>query len=136
MDGTSIPARGSSEPCGQQAAHPHQARSSISGSSAASPHRPHADPPGPLADVVARFGRVDVLVNNAGRGHVGAVEETTDEELRSLMELHFFGPAALTRAVLPHMRARKSGAIVHRGGLGAGRRRRVARIGGARAWGA
>jgi NAD(P)-dependent dehydrogenase (short-subunit alcohol dehydrogenase family) len=67
---------------------------------------------GVVADVVARFGRVDVLVNNAGRGHVGAVEETTDEELRSLMELHFFGPAALTRAVLPHMRARQSGAIV------------------------
>ncbi|MFB4295594.1 oxidoreductase [Actinomadura sp. NTSP31] len=65
-----------------------------------------------VADVLLWHGRIDVLVNNAGRGLVGAVEETTDRELRDLMDLHFFGPAALTRAVLPHMRARKSGAIV------------------------
>ncbi|MEU6753758.1 oxidoreductase [Spirillospora sp. NPDC046719] len=65
-----------------------------------------------VADVLLWHGRIDVLVNNAGRGLVGAVEETTDRELRDLMDLHFFGPAALTRAVLPHMRARGSGAIV------------------------
>ncbi|WP_433150902.1 oxidoreductase [Actinomadura nitritigenes] len=65
-----------------------------------------------VADVLLWHGRIDVLVNNAGRGLVGAVEETTDRELRDLMELHFFGPAALTRAVLPHMRAQSSGAIV------------------------
>lgn len=65
-----------------------------------------------VAEVVERFGTVDVLVNAAGRGHYGAVEETTEAELRSLMELSFFGPAALTRAVLPHMRAQGSGAIV------------------------
>ena len=51
------------------------------------------------AEVLDRNGRVDVLVNNAGRGAVGAAEETTDGELRDLMDLHFFGPAALTRGL-------------------------------------
>ncbi|MFE9335113.1 oxidoreductase [Streptomyces sp. NPDC006925] len=68
--------------------------------------------------VVARHGRLDVLVNNAGRGMVGAVEESTDAELRDLMDLHFFGPAALTRAALPHMRRQGSGAIVQLTSMG------------------
>ena len=50
---------------------------------------------------VARHGRIDVLVNNAGRTQVGAVEETTDDELRALFDLHVFGPFALARAVVP-----------------------------------
>lgn len=69
-------------------------------------------------EAMRRYGRIDVLVNAAGRGHIGAVEETTDAELRSLMELHLFGPIALTKAVLPHMRRQRSGAIVNISSLG------------------
>ncbi|KUL69753.1 oxidoreductase [Streptomyces sp. NPDC001651] len=71
-----------------------------------------------VADVVARHGRIDVLVNSAGRTHVGAFEETTEDELRALFDVHVFGPAALVRAVLPHMRERRSGAIVQLSSMG------------------
>ena len=65
-----------------------------------------------VTEVVERFGSVDVLVNAAGLGHYGAVADTGEKELRSLMELLFFGPAALTCAVLPHMHKQGSAAIV------------------------
>jgi NAD(P)-dependent dehydrogenase (short-subunit alcohol dehydrogenase family) len=71
-----------------------------------------------VADVESRYGRIDVLVNNAGRGQVGAAEETTDAELRDLFDLHVLGPAALVRAVLPGMRAHGSGAIVQMSSFG------------------
>ena len=55
-----------------------------------------------------RFGQVDVLVNNAGYGYLAAVEEGEDAEVRAMFEANFFGLAAMTRAVLPGMRARSS----------------------------
>jgi NAD(P)-dependent dehydrogenase (short-subunit alcohol dehydrogenase family) len=61
---------------------------------------------------LVRFGAMDVLVNNAGFSIVGVVEETDDAVLRDTMETMFFGPVALTRAVLPHMRERRTGTIV------------------------
>src|SRR3984885_352990 len=71
-----------------------------------------------VRDITDRHSRIDVLVNNAGRSHVGAAEETPDAELRSLFDVHLFGPAALTRAVLPGMRSRRSGAIVQLSSMG------------------
>ncbi|MBF6061558.1 SDR family NAD(P)-dependent oxidoreductase [Nocardia terpenica] len=65
-----------------------------------------------VAETIARHGRIDVLVNNAGKGLIGAIEEIPDAALRHLMDVHVFGPANLIRAVLPHMRERRSGAIV------------------------
>ncbi|MGW1099891.1 SDR family oxidoreductase [Streptomyces sp. NPDC002455] len=64
---------------------------------------------------VQRFGGIDVLVNNAGRGLLGALEEITDAEARSLFDLNVFGLINMTRAVLPVMRAAGGGKLVHIG---------------------
>ncbi|TDC40686.1 SDR family NAD(P)-dependent oxidoreductase [Micromonospora sp. 15K316] len=67
---------------------------------------------------LATFGRIDVLVNNAGFTMIGAVEETSMEQLRSLMEVNFFGAAEVTKAVVPLMREQGSGTIVQMSSLG------------------
>ena len=66
-----------------------------------------------------QFGGIDVLVNNAGYGYRAAVEEGDDAEVRTLFETHFFGTVAMIKAVLPDMRARRSGAIVNISSIGA-----------------
>lgn len=63
--------------------------------------------------VLSRFGHLDVLVNNAGYGQFGAVEDLSDQQIRKLMDTNFFGLLNMTRAVLPHFRARRSGRIVN-----------------------
>lgn len=64
-------------------------------------------------DIETNIGSIDVLVNNAGYGHEGILEESTLAELRQQFEVNVFGPAALIKAVLPHMRARRRGHILN-----------------------
>jgi len=61
---------------------------------------------------VERFGRVDVLINNAGNFYAGFFEEITPEDFRAQVETNLFGPLNVTRAVLPLMRAQRSGVVV------------------------
>lgn len=63
--------------------------------------------------VINKAGRLDILVNNAGAALVGAVEETSLEEARWQLEVNFWGLVRVTKAVLPHMRERKSGQIIN-----------------------
>ncbi|HTD59823.1 MAG TPA: SDR family NAD(P)-dependent oxidoreductase [Gemmatimonadaceae bacterium] len=67
---------------------------------------------------VKRFGHIDVIINNAGFGIVGAVEETPESELRALMETNFFGAVAVIRAALPVLRSQGHGAIVNISSIG------------------
>lgn len=77
-----------------------------------------ADIEAAVAAAAARFGAVDVLVNNAGFSIVGAVEETSDTDLRATFESMFFGAVALTRALIPEMRSRRTGTIVQMSSIG------------------
>jgi len=67
---------------------------------------------------VEKFGQIDVLVNNAGIGYFGAIEESEDAEIRRMFEINVFGLANMTKAVLPFMRKQRSGHIVNVASIG------------------
>jgi NAD(P)-dependent dehydrogenase (short-subunit alcohol dehydrogenase family) len=67
---------------------------------------------------IERFGRIDVLVNNAGRGFTGAVEEASHEEVLATFQINVFGLLMVTRAVLPVMRSQRSGRVINVGSVG------------------
>ncbi|MGY2378123.1 oxidoreductase [Pseudomonas sp. SDO524_S393] len=71
-----------------------------------------------IAAAQARFGQIDVLVNNAGVGYFGAFEESQLDEVRRMFEINVWGLSAMTRGVLPGMRARRSGTVVNISSVG------------------
>ncbi|MRG48909.1 SDR family NAD(P)-dependent oxidoreductase [Chitinophaga sp. SYP-B3965] len=71
-----------------------------------------------VADTIAHFGKIDVLVNNAGFGITGATEAYTDEQVRSQLETNLYAPIEVTRAVLPYMRKQRSGRILQISSIG------------------
>ena len=66
-----------------------------------------------VGEVIDRFGRIDVLVNNAGVGAVGAGEESSIDQAKEVFDINVFGLMRMTNAVLPHMRAQGSGRVVN-----------------------
>src|SRR4051812_19804989 len=66
-----------------------------------------------IEQTIKHFGQIDVLVNNAGHGMIGAIEESSDAEVRALFDVNVFGVLNVLRAALPSMRARHSGTIIN-----------------------
>lgn len=71
-----------------------------------------------VKDTIEKFGRIDVLVNNAGVGITGAIEEFSDEQMDSQLHINLNGPIDVTRAVLPYMRKQRSGSIFNVSSVG------------------
>ena len=71
-----------------------------------------------IEKIIAETGRIDVLVNNAGYGSYGAIEDVTLDEARRQFEVNVFGLGRLTQLVLPHMRAQRSGTIINISSMG------------------
>lgn len=68
--------------------------------------------------ITQQFGQIDVLVNNAGIGYFGAIEESEEDEVRRMFEINFFGLANVTKAVLPLLRKQRSGHILNVASIG------------------
>ncbi|MVN74966.1 SDR family NAD(P)-dependent oxidoreductase [Hymenobacter sp. HMF4947] len=71
-----------------------------------------------VAAAVAHFGRLDVVVNNAGFGIIGAAEAFTEAQVRSQLETNLYAPIAITRAVLPHLRRQRAGHLLQISSVG------------------
>ena len=71
-----------------------------------------------VAAAIHRFGALDVLVNNAGYGDIGSVEDTGLDSFRRQIETNLFGTILMTKAVIPHMRTRRSGHIIQFSSVG------------------
>src|SRR5690606_4416360 len=66
-----------------------------------------------VAQIISEVGKIDVLINNAGVGITGPIEETPDSEIKKAFNTNYFGPLQVIKAVLPHMREQRQGLIIN-----------------------